>query len=72
MDERAAWEQIAPTAVAIVAGFPAPPPPALLDYIDDHQLKRVYCWSTDQLGQVDLYMKTNAASAENCEILGSK
>jgi hypothetical protein len=72
IDERAAWEQIAPTAVAIVGGFPAPLPPAILDYIKDHQLKRVYCWSTDQLGQVDLYMKTIAVSAENCEILGNK
>jgi hypothetical protein len=72
VDERAAWEQIGPSAVAIVGGYPAPPPPALLDYIEDHQLKRAHCWITEQLGQVDLYMSGTSASTEQCEILGNQ
>jgi hypothetical protein len=76
VDERTAWEQIRPTVIAIVRGFPAPPPPALLDYIEDHQLKRVSCWTTEQLGQIDLYVDVSmnpiSEIAVQCEILGSQ
>ncbi len=72
IDERAAWEQIAPTAVAVVHGYPIPPPPALLDYIDARALTLVRCWSTDRLGRVELYMEEipdGVVVSSTCEVL---
>ncbi|MCZ7542029.1 MAG: hypothetical protein M5R40_00115 [Anaerolineae bacterium] len=57
IEEAQAWEEIAPVAVALVRGYPIPPPPALLDYIARHDFTRVRCWSTRQLGGVELYMR---------------
>ncbi len=72
IDEREAWERIRPTSVAVVHGYPMPPTQPLLDYIADHALQRVYCWRTERVGDVVLYMETIpdglTASAE-CEVI---
>jgi hypothetical protein len=70
--EREAWEQIGPTSVAIVNGYPIAPPEPLLDYMAAHELRRVQCWSTDKLGEVVLYMQTipdGHTASEDCEMV---
>jgi hypothetical protein len=70
IDEHEAWEQIRPTAVAIVHGYAIAPPGPLLDYIATHSLHPVRCWSTDKLGEVVLYMQTipdGYAASDDCE-----
>jgi hypothetical protein len=72
IDEREAWEQIGPTSVAIVNGYPMPPPEALIDYIAAHDLRRMQCWSTEKLGEVVLYMQTipdGYTPSDDCEIV---
>jgi hypothetical protein len=72
IDEREAWEQIGPTAVAIVNGYPIAPPEPLLDYIEAHELHRVQCWSTDKLDEVVLYMQTipdGYTPSDDCEMV---
>ncbi len=56
LDERAAWERIAPTAVALVHGYPIPPTAALKAYVEAHDFVRSRCWLTSRLGLVELFV----------------
>lgn len=72
IDEREAWEQIAPTSVAVVHGYPIAPRAALLDYIAAHALTQVRCWSTSRLGLVELYVRqapTGLVPSAGCEVI---
>jgi hypothetical protein len=62
------WEQIGPDAVVVVRDYPIPPFATMLTYIGQHNLVLVSCWTDDEIGRVDLYMKTGSAiRPEQCE-----
>lgn len=65
LTEPEVWTQLSPEAVAVVRDYPIPPFDTMLTYIEDNGLQRVHCWTDDQIGQVDLYMKTGDALPEN-------
>ena len=54
------WNQLSPDAVAVVRNYPIPPFPTMLTYISEHKLELVRCWTDDEIGEVDLYMKPAA------------
>jgi hypothetical protein len=64
---RDAWELVGAEAVAIVRDYPKPTPPELIDYMAAHGLTLARCWAGDQIGRVDLYMKTDVLPAPTCE-----
>lgn len=57
IDESAAWDQLSPTSIALVHGYPLPPPPALIDYISRNNFHRLACWTNSKLGKVELFVK---------------
>ena len=69
--EPVVWEQINPEAIIVVRDYPIPPFATMLNYIDEHKLVLVHCWANDEIGRIDLYMKTGSAlQSGQCEPVG--
>ena len=72
LDGVAVWDKVAPTAVTLASDYPVQIP-SLTEFVNQQHFVRVRCWTSSQMGRVELFMQavpTGVTPINDCQPIG--